>query len=165
MSVATGKASSSTQQRRSSLIEPAASVTRTAMILTSAQHARDGQSHLGTGSLENTYQLKPQRVPKSCLLQKIVQDVLTEHLSDRVYEESLGTLTKTLAEQMKQRAKGLAVQRYKYVAVVVLGPVTRTSASLASRCVWNPAFDTFGEFTFRNNSITATGVIYGLYVE
>ena len=84
MSVATGKASSSTQQRRSSLIEPAASVTRTAMILTSAQHARDGHSHLGTGSLENTYQLKPQRVPKSCLLQKAKHSFDCTHIKKKL---------------------------------------------------------------------------------
>ncbi|GFR98218.1 Tctex1 domain-containing protein 1 [Elysia marginata] len=166
MSAATGKIMSAAQQRRSSIIESGATaVARSAMIVTSSHHTRDGHSHHVTGDLQNTYQLKPHRVPKSCHLQKIVQDVLTEHLNDRVYDESIGSLTKTLAEQMKQRAKALGVQRYKYVAVVVLGPVTRTSASMASRCVWNPAFDTFGEFTLKNDSITATGVIYGLYVE
>ncbi|RUS81517.1 hypothetical protein EGW08_010724, partial [Elysia chlorotica] len=100
MSVATGKAPSSTQQRRSSIVEAGGTTTtRAAMILTSAPHTRDSHSHHVTGSLENTYQLSPQRVPKSCELKKIVEDVLTEQLRDRTYDESIGSLTKTLAEQ------------------------------------------------------------------
>lgn len=133
--------------------------------MTSSHHTRDGHLHHLTGEIQNTYQLVPQRAPKSGHLQQIVEDVLTENLTARTYDQTIGALTKTLAEQMKQRAKALSVQRYKYVAVVVIGPMTRTSAAMASRCVWNPAFDTFGEFTFQNNSITATGIIYGLYVE
>ncbi|GFO18808.1 TCTEX1 domain-containing protein 1 [Plakobranchus ocellatus] len=161
------KAHPVSQQRKSSLVESVAAgmITRSAMVLTSSLHTREGQSHHVSGMYENTYQLKPDQIPKSCQLREIVQEVLTEHLSGLTYDQSLGVMTKKLAEQMKQRAKELALSRYKYVAMVVLGPVTRTSASLASRCVWNPTYDTFGEFTYTNHSIMATGVLYGLYVE
>ena len=55
--------------------------------------------------------------------------------------------------------------RYKLVAVVNIGEVKRQSVRVASRCLWQTAYDNFGEGAFENSTLWCTVAVFGMYQE
>jgi len=96
----------------------------------------------------------------------IIEDVLQSELRDAKYEpERSQNLCRYLADTIKNRVKELEFQRYKIVAIVTIGSVDQSASSCASQCVWNEKFDTYSEFSFKNGSLYALGIVYGMYQE
>nr|KAG5701563.1 hypothetical protein BaRGS_024813 [Batillaria attramentaria] len=87
-------------------------------------------------------------------------------LTDKTYDaSSCNQLSKTLADVIKQRVKELGHARYKIVSVVAIGQAQPSSVAFASRCVWNANFDSFAEYTYRNSSLYAIGLVYAVYCD
>ncbi|XP_060072258.1 dynein light chain Tctex-type 5-like [Ylistrum balloti] len=146
--------------RRGSILEPA--IGRSALITTSAQ----GQRPVNI-KLENTYKNRPDKVVRNDDIRTCIKDVFEKELHDKTYnQDECCILSKRLAEIIKQNVKSL-VQRYKIITVVALGQRQDYSPSVAftSRCVWNANFDTFSEYTYKNMSFYAVGLVYVLYAE
>ena len=80
-------------------------------------------------------------------------------------KEGCKQLTITLADAIKKRVKELGYPRYKLVTNVAIGQARDSSVALASRCVWNEHFDTFAEYTYKNESLFAVGLVYALYCD
>ncbi|XP_033736578.1 tctex1 domain-containing protein 1-B-like [Pecten maximus] len=146
--------------RRGSILEPM--VGRSALITTSAQ----GQRPVNI-KLENTYKNRPDILVRNDDIKICIKEVFEEELRDKTYnQDECCILSKRLAEMIKQRVKSL-VQRYKIITVVALGQREDYAPSVAftSRCVWNANFDTFSEYTYKNSSFYAVGLVYVLYAE
>ncbi|OWF47380.1 tctex1 domain-containing protein 1-B-like [Mizuhopecten yessoensis] len=146
--------------RRGSILEPM--IGRSALITTSAQ----GQRPVNI-ILENTYKNCPDKVVRNDDIRRCIQEVFEQELPETTYsEEECCILSKRLAEMIKQSVKSL-VQRHKIITVVALGQRQDYSPSVAftSRCVWNANFDTFSEYTYKNTSLYAVGLVYVLYAE
>ncbi|XP_069127760.1 dynein light chain Tctex-type 5-like [Argopecten irradians] len=146
--------------RRGSILEPM--VGRSALITTSAQ----GQRPVNV-KLENTYKNEPDQLIRNDDIKTCIKEVFEKELRDKIYnQEECCILSKRLAEMIKQNVKSL-VQRYKIITVVALGQREEYSPSIAftSRCVWNANFDTFAEYTYKNASFYAVGLVYVLYAE
>jgi len=57
------------------------------------------------------------------------------------------------------------VERYKYVTVVSIGAKENTEVVVASRCLWNPDFDTFASYTYDEHGLFAVAVVFAVYRE
>ena len=57
------------------------------------------------------------------------------------------------------------VERYKYVAVVSIGPTVNTELIIASRCLLNADFDAFASYTFDEHGLFAVATVYAFYRE
>ncbi len=64
---------------------------------------------------------------------------------------------------VKARVKDLCLNRYKIVCVVHVGENKNQSVRLGSRCLLDPAFDSFTTYEYRNQHVYAVGTVYGLY--
>lgn len=97
---------------------------------------------------------------------KIIRETLENFLEGRKYEAGSCTqLSRSIADVIKQRVKELGHSRYKLVAVVAIGQAEESSVAFSSRCVWNVSYDSFAEYTYRNSSLFAIGLLYALYCE
>ncbi|XP_038049556.1 tctex1 domain-containing protein 1-B-like [Patiria miniata] len=115
---------------------------------------------------ECTYKMEPDKKFMSHRAGNIIEDVLEAELREAKYEpERSQNLCRYLADTIKNRVKELDFDRYKIVAVVTIGSLDQNASSLASQCVWNEKYDTYSEFTFKNGSLYALGVVYGIYQE
>ena len=96
----------------------------------------------------------------------MLRDVMEGMLDGRQYDkESCKQLTSTMAEAIKKRVKELGYPRYKLVSHVAIGQADDTSIAFASRCVWNVNFDSFAEYTYKNASLFAVGIVYAIYCD
>jgi len=57
------------------------------------------------------------------------------------------------------------IDRYKYVAVVHIGPTESTEIIIASRCLLKADFDTFASHSFNNQRLFAVATVYAFYRE
>ena len=66
---------------------------------------------------------------------------------------------------IKAKTKQLEFTRYKLITHVVIGQDTDHSVEVASRCLWNPTTDNFATATFRNDSLYAVAMVFGIYMD
>lgn len=114
---------------------------------------------------ENTYRMEPiKKFPHDATV-KIVTETLEKHLKGEQYQpEFAGQMCLSLSEVIKQRVKELNVERYRIIVVVHIGQ-KRAEARVASRCLWHDKYDTSATGSFKNDSLFAVGIVYGIYYE
>ncbi|NXG48951.1 TC1DA protein, partial [Psilopogon haemacephalus] len=99
-------------------------------------------------------------------VEAMVKDVLRSHLREQPYEPGrCGQLAQTIAEVIKAGVKELVNPRYKIVVVTTIGQLKEQSMEIGSRCLWDPARDTFSSCVFRNPSLFALANVYAVYLE
>ncbi|XP_075280158.1 dynein light chain Tctex-type 5 isoform X2 [Opisthocomus hoazin] len=99
-------------------------------------------------------------------VEEILKDVLGSYLREQPYEparcrEAAGDI----AEVIKARVKDLMIPRYKIVVVTHIGQLNEQSMRIGSRCLWDPASDTFSSYVFKNASLFALANVYAVYFE
>ncbi|XP_039591826.1 dynein light chain Tctex-type 5 [Polypterus senegalus] len=116
--------------------------------------------------MENTYQLGPAKRFPVATVNNILKDVLTSYLQEEKYDADLcRQMTKTISEVVKARVKDLMIPRYKIIVLINIGQLNEQNMKFGSRCLWDPASDTFSSFTFKNNSLFAVANVYAVYFE
>ena len=55
--------------------------------------------------------------------------------------------------------------RYKVVFQCVISENDDQDVYIASRCLWDIKTDNFAEYTYRNNNLICTFMVFGLYLE
>lgn len=70
-----------------------------------------------------------------------------------------------LPQVIKARVKDLMIPRYKIVVVTHIGQLNEQSMQIGSRCLWDPASDTFSSYVFKNTSLFALANVYAVYFE
>lgn len=55
--------------------------------------------------------------------------------------------------------------RYKIIVQTVVGQQKQQGIRVASRCLWDTATDSVSSFTYNSDSLWATVMVFGLYVE
>jgi len=59
----------------------------------------------------------------------------------------------------------LNIPRYKVVLQSVIGEVQGQGAFIASRCLWDTEVDSYASYSFKNNVLFCTLMVFGLYLE
>ncbi|NXU19947.1 TC1DA protein, partial [Pardalotus punctatus] len=96
----------------------------------------------------------------------ILREVVGSALRERRYEPGpCREAARDIAEVVKARVKALLVPRYKIVVVTHVGQLGQQSLQIGSRCLWDPASDTFSSYVFKNTSLFAVANVYGVYFE
>ncbi|NXI59872.1 TC1DA protein, partial [Chloroceryle aenea] len=107
----------------------------------------------------------PRRFPVAAV-DEILKDVLGSYLREQPYEPALcRDMARDIAEVIKARVKDLMIPRYKIVVVTTIGQLKEQSMEIGSRCLWDPASDTFSSYVFKNASLFALANVYAVYFE
>lgn len=117
---------------------------------------------------EPTYRMKPyddQKFSPSAV-QAVCEEVVKAVLDGKVWngeEETVWTVS--ITEQIKQKVRELRYSRYKVVVQVVLGQNKGQGIRIASRCLWDTDTDNSASFSFKNDSLWCTAMVFGCYTE
>lgn len=116
---------------------------------------------------ENSYRMEPTVRFDAYRVEKLVETVIAEALADVQYDPvGCKELSQTLSGRILDVSKSLELQRYKFIAVVSIGSLReRPGMQLGSRCLWNQSTDSFVSVKFKNGSLYAVVLLYGLYFE
>lgn len=66
---------------------------------------------------------------------------------------------------MKAQVKDLMLPRYKIIVLVHIGQLQDQGLKVSSRCLWDSSNDTSASYEFRNSSLFAAAMVYGVYYE
>jgi len=116
---------------------------------------------------ENTYVIHPEYKNKfrPGPVKEIIQEVLKSKLENVTYHaEQTNILTKQVADEVKERMKELALQRYKIIVQVVIGEQRAQGIRLGQRCYWDPTTDAFATESYCNDSLFCVVTTYGVYL-
>ena len=98
---------------------------------------------------------------KSC-----IEEVVLRNLKDKEYEHSTAKMmAELIADQIKMQVKALSIPSYKIVVQTVIGEITGQGVRVASKCLWDDQNDNWASFTYQNNSLFCTGIVFGIYYE
>lgn len=141
--------------------------TRSGMLITTpGMSASRRHSDIGRVRLENTYHMEPKTAPNQRQIKEIIRETAGRELADEKYSETTcKEKAVNLAEQVKNQIVAMGTDRHKVVTMVMIGPKDASTVAVVSRCLWNEKFDTFVEYTFTNQHLYATILVYGIFQE
>lgn len=116
--------------------------------------------------IENTYRTEPKRKFPEREIKEIIKNSLEALLGELTYNAAeCGFLTKLLSSRIIEQVKSLNIERYKLVCIVNVGSKHNQGLRVASRCLWNPDFDTHVTASIENRTLFAVATVYGVYFE
>ena len=96
----------------------------------------------------------------------IIKDLLDSRLKNVRYDtDTCNFITKQLCKDIREKTKQFQCDRCRLITLVLIGQDSDQSVQVAARCLWNTATDNFAAATFRNSSIYAVAVVYGVYLD
>ncbi|NWV33371.1 TC1DA protein, partial [Grantiella picta] len=108
----------------------------------------------------------PARRFPAAAVEAVLREAVGSALREQRYEPGpCREAARDIAEVVKARVKALALPRYKIVVVTHIGQLGQQSLQIGSRCLWDPATDTFASYVFKNTSLFAVANVYGVYLE
>ena len=119
-------------------------------------------------AFENTYRLEPKETDRfyPSKVRDCIQQIVTHHLKDKQYDHVTASQTATkICDEIKANVKGLSIPQYKVVVQTVIGQVQGQGVGVASKCLWDDQNDNYASFTYTNNSLFCTGIVFGIYYE
>ncbi|XP_784517.1 tctex1 domain-containing protein 1-B [Strongylocentrotus purpuratus] len=142
-------------------IKPAGSVSTVSFI----DEPHDSSRH-GPVRLEPTYQLGPVKKFPVTTVKSMLKETMEGYLQDKRYEpEWCKKMTKTISDDLKAQVKDLMLPRYKIIVLVHIGQLQDQGLKVSSRCLWDSSNDTSASYEFRNSSLFAAAMVYGVYYE
>ncbi len=98
---------------------------------------------------------------KSC-----IEEVILRNVKDREYDHATAkSQAESISDQIKMQVKALNIPNYKIVVQTVIGEITGQGVRVASKCLWDDSNDNWASFTYQNNSLFCTGMVFGAYYE
>ena len=117
---------------------------------------------------ENTYRLEPKETDRfyPSKVRDCIEQIVEMHLRDKEYDHAHAkNMAENIVNEVRQAVKGLSVPSYKIVVQAVIGQVLGQGVRVASKCLWDEKNDNFATYTFTNNSLFCTCIVFGIYFE
>ncbi|KAL7699433.1 Tctex-1 family [Lotmaria passim] len=124
-------------------------------------------SEFKVGSREAFTMPRPEAKFSVHAVERVIQEVCEKMVGlDRtyVYEEAQ-PLIKDLCAEIQQRLVRLGYERYKLVTHATVTEAANQGMRIASRCLWDPETDNYASFTYTNEYMHVSVVVFGVYWE
>eukprot|EP00347_Sterkiella_histriomuscorum_P005168 403357635 len=119
-------------------------------------------------AFENTYRLEPREHERfyPSKVRSLIEEVVLRNLKDKEYDHATAkSMAESIADQIKMQVKALNIPSYKIIVQTVIGEITGQGVRVASKCLWDDSNDNFASFTYQNNSLFCTGIVFGVFYE
>lgn len=126
-----------------------------------------------------TYILKPDKDERfySSHVKKIIEEVISDELSCAEinskwledwydFDDEFEGLSKEIADKI--RAKCISVlnlPRYKLIVQVTIGGRKNHGVRIASRCLWDTSTDQYASYSYQNDHLWVSAMVFGLYTD
>nr|XP_055074103.1 dynein light chain Tctex-type protein 2B [Misgurnus anguillicaudatus] len=112
----------------------------------------------------STYLIRPKHKFKAGVAKEFMREILREELTGVRYNpDEIPTLSRSLAESIKKKLKGVGFERYKIIVQVVIGEQRGEGVKMAARCLWDADTDSYAQEIFMNDSLFCVAVAFGVY--
>jgi hypothetical protein len=113
---------------------------------------------------EPTYRLKPYDEKKfsPSAVRAVCEEIVNATLQGKSWngdEEAVWSVDMT--EQIKAKVVAMDFARYKIVVQIVLGQNKNQGVRVASRCLWDTETDNYASYTFSNDAMWCTAMVFG----
>uniref|UniRef100_A0A8C9RRZ1 Dynein light chain Tctex-type 2B n=1 Tax=Scleropages formosus TaxID=113540 RepID=A0A8C9RRZ1_SCLFO len=102
----------------------------------------------------NTYIIgpDPQRKFKAAVAKECIRQIIGEAMTGRQYNpQEIPSLSRSLADSIKDKLKEAGFDRYKLVVQVIIGQQRGETIKVASRFLWDADTDNFAQDVFVNS--------------
>lgn len=114
---------------------------------------------------ENTYKMEPDKrfsvAEVRAILHQHLQSLETQKYDAKLCRE----VAKGMCNSIMSDLKLLGYSRFKFVCSVTIGQNKGQGVRIASRSVWDTNCDQFVSESFKNETLFAVGVVFGVYKE
>lgn len=114
---------------------------------------------------ENTYKMEPDKrfsvAEVRAILHQHLQSLETQKYDAKLCRE----MAKGMCNSIMSDLKLLGYSRFKFVCSVTIGQNKGQGVRIASRSVWDTNCDQFVSESFKNETLFAVGVVFGVYKE
>ncbi|KAI7791410.1 dynein light chain Tctex-type protein 2B [Triplophysa rosa] len=101
---------------------------------------------------------------KAGVAKEYMREILREELSGVQYNpEEIPTLSRSLADSIKNKLKALGFERYKLIVQVVIGEQRGEGVKMAARCFWDADTDSYAQEMYMNDSLFCVAAAFGVY--
>ncbi|KAL4233811.1 Tctex1 domain-containing protein 1 [Mactra antiquata] len=117
---------------------------------------------------ENSYRLGPDTGKHIAIseTEKVAGRVLEDMIGEKQYDHIIcGRLSIDISNRIKAGIKALNFPRYRIIVQVVISQANGQGLEAASRCLWDSKVDNYSCVTYRNDTVIAMALIYGVYLE
>ena len=123
----------------------------------------------GQRMMDNTYRLEPDETERfyPSKVRSCIQKCIEDRLKDKVYDHKESEkLSKEICNSIKESVKQqLSMPSYKIVVQCVIGEIGGQGVRIASKSLWDDKNDNWASFTYSNESLFCTGMVFGIYYE
>lgn len=100
------------------------------------------------------------------VVKEMTEKILEEELDDLSYDPvKCRQKSKELSDRIRDAVKELGLERYKFVCTVSIGSLEEQGFRLGSRCLWFSLTDASATAVFKNSSLFAVAIVFGVYME
>ena len=111
-------------------------------------------------------QADEKRTFQAMKVEYIIKDILNNRLKNVQYDPDMcNGITKQLCKDIREKTKQFQYNKCRLITQVLVGQDSDQSIQIASRCLWNTSTDNFAAATFRNSSVYAVAVVYGVNMD
>ena len=97
-------------------------------------------------------------------VKQLIEAVVSKYMAEKDYDHNQAkTWAEDVVDQIKSEVKTLNIPNYKIVVQSVIGQLTGQGVRVTSKCFWDHKTDNFATFTYENQSLFCTAVVYGVY--
>eukprot|EP01017_Pseudomicrothorax_dubius_P002932 TRINITY_DN10280_c0_g1_i1.p1 TRINITY_DN10280_c0_g1~~TRINITY_DN10280_c0_g1_i1.p1 ORF type:complete len:128 (+),score=21.61 TRINITY_DN10280_c0_g1_i1:35-418(+) len=119
---------------------------------------------------EQTFQTEPREDERfyPSQVRAVIESVLNDNLNAKTDYDPVqsGKLCNDLSTRVREAVKSrLNIPRHKLSVQVVLGELRGQSLRISSKCLWDDKNDNFASYTFTNERIFCTALVFGCYFE
>ncbi|XP_019622822.1 PREDICTED: tctex1 domain-containing protein 1-like [Branchiostoma belcheri] len=112
---------------------------------------------------ENTYKMAPDVRFQVGKVKTIIDESLATLEKEQYEVYHCRELAKHLSQDIKDKVKEIGMPRHKIISWVTIGQRCDQSMRIGSRCLWDDGNDNFAWGEFKNPSLHATAIVYGIY--
>ena len=82
------------------------------------------------------------------------------------FGDQLEELSKDIADKIKEKCKStMDLPRYKIIVQVTIGQMRDQGVRMTSRSLWDTTTDNYATFSYQNQNIWASAIVFGLYTD
>ncbi|XP_040821102.1 dynein light chain Tctex-type protein 2 [Ochotona curzoniae] len=131
-----------------------------------ADIGKEWKTALAKLKFANSYRMEPLKKFQAHSVETKVQQILKESLKDVKYDDKVFShLSLELADRILSAVKEFGFHRYKFIIKVLFIQKTGQAINIASRWIWDVAWDSWVEAKHETESYVALALVFALYCE
>jgi len=118
-----------------------------------------------SSSTSNVIKLEYRDKVSEGMMKELIKTCLSEKLTGSKYDgEVCGQAAKELSDEIRDKLRAIAPERYKFVVQVAIGETRDQGVRFGTRCFWDSNTDNQAHESFINDHIYCVASVFAIYL-